>query len=398
MKYLTIITILSILLAIKTNNELSTIIKAEVQSLAASRPGNFGEFIQSTNSVGDFKFDNFHINELDNKINSYALDQTAKEKFRAIIFAASVTFQSFNVHVYAPYASFSEIIGAARNVNDQIELVFLNSVTTANLIPKYNTVTEKKCHRVALIAKKCHTTSRLVLRGYIAAEIDVIANCLRAVSYEHLNQKLSQLPATTLLTFLEENVSSSTSNKTLSVSQVQDTLSNDYQIDRMVSDFSDDDIVNQVNNQILKIKRSKIVRDFHDIQQIELTSFMHRIINVELQINDRGILDLINNKFNTMIEEYLRNEDEIAVTRIGVQVTNDTFNYYEIILSNDRRSKSYDAFLKSIKVNITLNPKIIFYKDMNDLTYSVYNLTVDGVHTHLDVFMSILERIGGSSN
>jgi hypothetical protein len=193
-KFLICITlILSLNDLIISQENINAILKREVSHLTQ----NFvdaGSLITNINSNGDFITARIKVNELQNVLQSqYKLPNQVVEKFKGIVFARQVTFQSFCLVLGGGSGYLEEFIGVARNINGNVEIIFLKVSSSGNLITQYTKVTERICHRIFFFFKKCKNYDRYVPRGLNVDEINKITGSLRWHAYSYLLNKVNSL-------------------------------------------------------------------------------------------------------------------------------------------------------------------------------------------------------------
>lgn len=168
---------------------------AEATKIAASAPGNSGAFVQNIQNHGSFNADSFELTQamavLQKKLQ---LPQQAVDKFKNIIFADSLNFETFTISINVNQGMITEFLGTARKVGNQADIAYIEVASSGNLVAQYQTVSTRSCHRV-VFWKKCHTNTQRVPRGFSAQEIGVITNALRASAYQYVLQELRNPPA-----------------------------------------------------------------------------------------------------------------------------------------------------------------------------------------------------------
>jgi len=165
-------------------------LKDETNHLAATMPSNANNYARNIRSYGDFNADSFEVNQLDQIFGKHKFQPQIAEKFKAIVFAKAVVFQTFCLSIAGVTASLNEFIGAARNVNGKVDIAFINVNSLADLVQQYNSVKERKCKKI-LFWKKCHDEWKNVPRGLTPSEINIVTTALRANAYQHLTNKVN---------------------------------------------------------------------------------------------------------------------------------------------------------------------------------------------------------------
>jgi len=168
-------------------------LREEANHLAATMPSNANNFVRNIRSLGDFQADSFQDSQLEQTIAKHNFPPQIAEKFRAIVFAKAVVFQTFCLAINGATASLNEFVGAARNVDGKVDIAFINVDSLGDLVQQFNSIKERKCKRILFI-KKCHDEWHQVPRGLTPEEINVVTNSLRAHAYEHLNNKINSAP------------------------------------------------------------------------------------------------------------------------------------------------------------------------------------------------------------
>uniref|UniRef100_A0A1I8IMG1 Secreted protein n=1 Tax=Macrostomum lignano TaxID=282301 RepID=A0A1I8IMG1_9PLAT len=134
----------------------------------------------------------FHINNLNSAIQPYP--KVVQDKLRALAFAATTSFENFNVQVQNSYAVKTAYIGAARKVNNIVDVAILDTDIVAALVPKYVTMSRRECKKI-LFWKKCKTVYFNVLRGYYASEINGMVTMLQHEAFKMFKEIVISMPA-----------------------------------------------------------------------------------------------------------------------------------------------------------------------------------------------------------
>lgn len=187
---LTYIVILIIILSINTTtstNELALKLEEEFNKLSISFPSNWQNYISEIKSFRILKFDKFEVNELDYKLQtSHQLNPTAIDNFRSIIYTDSEYFNTFNFSINNLNGGYTEFIGAARKVQNIVEIAYIELITSAKLLPRYENVTKTNCWRFLFLFKKCENSQEIISKGFTMEEIILISEALKAHAYKYL--------------------------------------------------------------------------------------------------------------------------------------------------------------------------------------------------------------------
>lgn len=173
-------------------NELAVKLETEIQQISSEMPSYAGNLISGLTNSGELQFDSFRVEHLEDVLtNKYHLEASTVTKFKNIAFSSSLAFQTFRLEI-AQQASLSEFIGAARNINNMIEIAFLSVHAQGNLLQQYDRINERSCSTSWLVIHECHDNWRNVPRGITAAEILDVSTALRASAYRYLVNKITQ--------------------------------------------------------------------------------------------------------------------------------------------------------------------------------------------------------------
>ncbi|PAA92044.1 hypothetical protein BOX15_Mlig018188g2 [Macrostomum lignano] len=123
----------------------------------------------------------FHINNLNSAIQPYP--KVVQDKLRALAFAATTSFENFNVEIQNSYAVKTAYIGAARKVNNIVDVAILDVDIAASLVQKYITLSRRECKKT-LFWKKCKTVYWNEPRGYYANEINGMVTMLQHEAFK----------------------------------------------------------------------------------------------------------------------------------------------------------------------------------------------------------------------
>ena len=181
-----LITFLSINTSTSTN-ELAFKLEAEFNKLSVIFPPNWQNYILEIKSFRILKFDKFKVEELDFKLQtSHNFQPTVIDNFRSIIYTDSEYFETFNFSINNLNGGYSEFIGAARKVENIVEIAYIELETTALLLPRYETITKTNCWKFLFLFKKCEDTQEIISKGFTMNEITVISEAIKAYGYKYL--------------------------------------------------------------------------------------------------------------------------------------------------------------------------------------------------------------------
>jgi len=168
-------------------NELAKNLEEEFNRISNSFPENWEKYFISITSMGQIKLDHFHINDLEHRLskNHRFIDEIITN-FKSIIYEQYTIFKTFSFSVNSFYSNYREFVGAARIINDKVELAYIEIGTFSNLIPQYNIVPMKRCETKFFFFENCYHYNELIPRGYTLNELELILQTLKAHSYKHL--------------------------------------------------------------------------------------------------------------------------------------------------------------------------------------------------------------------
>lgn len=98
-------------------------LRQEINKVAVSTPSNAAKFIKDINSQGNFNSDSFAVSQVNEILQEkWKFPAPIVKKFKNIIFAESLVFQTFTETLDQNAASLNEFVGAARRVGNNAEI------------------------------------------------------------------------------------------------------------------------------------------------------------------------------------------------------------------------------------------------------------------------------------
>jgi hypothetical protein len=144
------------------SSDLINAMKQEAASLATAAPG--GAFITNVQASGDIVSKAFPVASLDATLGTLGLPAQAVQSFHDIVMVQSLVFKTFSFALGGGQASLSEFIGAARNNGGNVEMAWITTTATGQLVPVYTLVKKKHCKKI-VVYKHCHHKEKPVPRG-----------------------------------------------------------------------------------------------------------------------------------------------------------------------------------------------------------------------------------------
>lgn len=185
---------------VKSESELAENLKLEINNISESFPEKWENFFQSINSNGSIKIDKCDISIAPHRFNVvHKFSSEVTDYFQDIIFAKSTVFKTFNFNVKKANSDYTELIGAARVINNQIEFAYIETITKSITVPRFNIQNYEHCIKVLLFIPICKQFHIKVNEPFTEEDILLIYQTLRAHSYTHISRTTEKV-----LTALED--------------------------------------------------------------------------------------------------------------------------------------------------------------------------------------------------
>ncbi len=174
-------------------NELAENIDREFAKLALTYPSGWEDYFEYINSSSQIKLDKFNLRDFDfqlKKIHKFNPDVISN--FQSIIWEEYTIFKTFSFSINDYESGFSEYVGAARIINNLIEIAYFQIDTTSNLKPVFEEDNKTECH-IIFFVKTCKEVIEKRLRVYTLQEMGLILQTLKAHSYEELHRTTNNI-------------------------------------------------------------------------------------------------------------------------------------------------------------------------------------------------------------
>jgi hypothetical protein len=363
-------------LTISDHQQLIDLMTTEIETLKVKRPSLQFKYIISINSSGEFKFEQFGINEIDSKLKLYGFDEGTKKKFKGIIFAKSVTFQSFSLIIQPYFGLIEEIVGVARNNKGIVEIGFMKTRSYGTAIPQYSMLTTRVCRKDRLVFDKCWEERHTIGRGYTAEEMNIILQSLRAASYRYLKSKLQNIvrlkPTLTFLELDEQHESpASPVQQLIFLDERYNSSPGKIGAFAAGSDSGCDDFAKDIGD----IKDKIEVDYFRSIPEKQVRALFEGLFLKEEFVGVKDEYTTVLKKFiNKLLEEKIEKDDDIydyytSVFRFAFQKDGNKFIFYELILFHNNIADNVDLQVKHIILDTFLKKDFFIFKTDNDIDY-----------------------------
>lgn len=191
---LKLLLIISLLNLISPKSELAENLQLEINNIAENFPEKWQSYFQWINSIGNLKIDKCNttialhrfkkIHKFSGEIINY---------FQDIIYAKSTYFKTFSFNVKKKDSDFTELIGAARLIGDQIEFAYIETITKSVQVPKYYVKNWTSCKFFLWMFPICSNHRKIINEAYTQDEIFLIYQTLRAHSYQHVSKMTDKI-------------------------------------------------------------------------------------------------------------------------------------------------------------------------------------------------------------
>ena len=132
------------------------------------------------------------ISQLKSLKSKYGLPQELVNQLSNIQYSDKQVYNDVKFHSMKGKSTLDNIFGIAkREQNDEIFFAYIRGKTTGQLIPQYVTVNVRKCHRVAIVIKRCKNVKETRQRGITANELDIIKKALENKFYSILDESMN---------------------------------------------------------------------------------------------------------------------------------------------------------------------------------------------------------------
>jgi hypothetical protein len=364
-------------------------LKLEVESLSRQYPLNGFGYIVSLSSRPLLSNENFRISELDSKLNDYVFNEELKNKIRLMLMSDLSTFKGFTFIYMQNLNSIYEIAGVIRKINDRLDIVYVETITSGDLIQKYDAVPVQVCQSFLFWELFCFTYDKYIPRPYTLEEIDIISYTLRSNSYEQLKY------------YLDTNYQSVINGGRT----VTDTL-------QSYLDITETSVKNQIEKDVIKEYLDAYSEDYY-VKQLQSDSNLLRAIqedkfhSIHPNFLDQFLSTFINNISNDIYEGYsiflkmtLKAMESKMISNISsfkffVTNNNSKLDLYEVYLSYNDIDNYYNIRIRSLKTEIKIESSFLVSK-MNDENMSSLvhgNQNEKDITIHLIPLMRLFELL-----
>jgi len=169
-------------------NELAENLDKEFANLALSYPLGWEDYFETLYSSSQIKLDKFNLEYFEyqmEKIHHFNPDVITK--FQSIIYEEYTIFKTFSFSIKNNESSFSEYIGAARIINNLIDIAYFEIKTFSDLKPVFEEIKRTICDKILFFYEVCREETELRKRNHNIEEMELILQTLKARSYEELH-------------------------------------------------------------------------------------------------------------------------------------------------------------------------------------------------------------------
>ncbi len=187
--FLSLILFLQMINLCLCTNELATNLDIEFQKIASNYPSNWKDYFYKIESKVQLKLDKFPKNELDRRLMIiHRFKKDVVTNMRSIVWEDYTIFKTFSFSVADYKSGYFEYIGAARVINNLVEIVYIEIESRADLKPLTVPTVTRECRTFFLFLRTCDDVRISVPRGYTLGELDILQQSLKANSYEYLHK------------------------------------------------------------------------------------------------------------------------------------------------------------------------------------------------------------------
>lgn len=172
-------------------------IKQESLQLSATFPSNYLSYINNIQYSSTLTGDTIELTELPLLRTKYNIPVSVYDKLRLISYANDAIEKSFNKVIKVGSVKVEEYVGAAVKNGNNFDFLYFKTESHGTLVPKYETISYKKCKKILLLFKSCKTITEKVSRGLTSSELDLVERTLRAFAYKSLSERLSAVNSDT---------------------------------------------------------------------------------------------------------------------------------------------------------------------------------------------------------
>ncbi len=169
-------------------SELAASLENEFKRIAKNFPEGWENYFVEITSKGHIKVDKFQSKDIDYRfIKIHQFNNEVINNFRTIVWEEYTVFKTFSFSINKNQSGYTEFIGAARIINNWIEIAYIEIDSTSILIPVFTEEKKIEC-RIILFKEKCEEKIVKIPRSYTLEEIEIIMDTLRANSFKHLQK------------------------------------------------------------------------------------------------------------------------------------------------------------------------------------------------------------------
>ena len=180
-------TLLTLLKPALSENELAKNLEMEFNRIATSFPKNWEKYFYQITSSGQIKVDKFHAKDIEHRLKHvHRFIENITNNFLSIIYADYVVFKTFSFNVSSHYSGYREFVGAARVINDWVEIAYIEINTFAFQVQQYDSVHARRCKTILFFFKECEDYINQIPKGYTMDELELLLYTMKAHSYKHL--------------------------------------------------------------------------------------------------------------------------------------------------------------------------------------------------------------------
>jgi hypothetical protein len=179
---------------IKTENELAEKLNLVINSIAEEMPDKYVDYFTYIRSTGFLKIDKFDLSNASQRLkNIHKFSGEVIEYFEDIVYAESTHFKTFSISIRPLDSIYYELIGAARVINNQVELAYIEIDTVSGNIPKRIEIILDYCTPYFFYWRFCVKRLDNIDASYTTEDMTIIYKSLRAHSYKHIKRTTDKI-------------------------------------------------------------------------------------------------------------------------------------------------------------------------------------------------------------
>ena len=165
----------------------------ELTNLNTQFPANIKTYVGKMHSKGRLNLDKFPLEQTESTLkNRHGMPDNVVQKFKGIVYAAKVTYKTFNLVIDAKDSYLDLIVGGAGKTDNIVEIAYMRIRVDAQLIPMVNWINHRECH-TSWFRKKCKDNWVAHPRGYTVEETLLVKQALEAQAFRTVSDNIRRL-------------------------------------------------------------------------------------------------------------------------------------------------------------------------------------------------------------